>query len=689
MSDVAELPWIRETIGPKRLCRLLDHAVELGNFAASNLYSLADFLAAVPADSAEEAGILIVPLMLALDEGSLAIELNVDALLRRLGDFGPAEELQPWIAAALGKVEAGRFSALVTIATGDAVPRTPIVLWRNRGGSYLYFQKYFLAERDLYRLLRGRLVAPVTPKPIDRLRDAVNDVLMRSPLSVDGKPIASDFDQRTALGLALLRDFVIISGGPGTGKTSIVLNVLRALVRAGLDPERIALAAPTGRAAQRLGDSLRAGLASLGSLDERRGLSPPEMCNRSGLPEGTNPSARQESVDSLLLACAPVTLHQLLQYDPKRNTFRRHEENLIPADVVLVDEASMISVDLMASLLRALAPGAKLLLLGDKDQLPSVDAGAVLGQLVQGLDAAPLTRATCESLRDLVPGMKELVAGGDHWLADAVVFLRTNHRSHPEIRAAAAAVNRQQVGPLEKLPTMPANATAADWQQLGEAGGCLTWPQRHATPAELKAMLSRWMENAYRTPDSAGASLLELLGQDSPDLGRLFRALERTRILTMVRDGPWGCDQINEYLAEWLRRRLGRGRSDRQLFPGVPVLVTRNDLSLGLMNGEVGLTIGGRGGLRVAFARNGRFDEIQPESLPSHERGFAMTVHKSQGSEYEQVLLVLPPTGGRRLLTKELLYTAITRAKKLVILSATPAALRDAVSRRIERDSGE
>ena len=202
-------------------------------------------------------------------------------------------------------------------------------------------------------------------------------------------------------------------------------------------------------------------------------------------------------------------------------------------------------------------------------------------------------------------------------------------------------------------------------------------------------MLSRWMENAYRTPDSAGASLLELLGQDPPDLGRLFRALERTRILTMVREGPWGCDQINEYLAEWLRHRLGRGRSDRQLFPGVPVLVTRNDSSLGLMNGEVGLTIGGRSGLRVAFARNGRFDEIQPESLPSHERGFAMTVHKSQGSEYDQVLLVLPPTGGRRLLTKELLYTAITRARKLVVLSATPAALRDAASRRIERDSGE
>ena len=471
MSDVPELPWIRETIGPKRLCRLLDHAVELGNFAASDLYSLGDFLAAVPADSAEEAGILIVPLMLALDEGSLAIELDVDALLRRLGDFGPVEELRPWIASALGKAEAGRFSALVTIATGDEVPRTPIVLWRNRGRSYLYFQKYFLAERDLYRLLRTRLAAPVTPKPIDRLREAVTDVLLRSPLSVGGKPIASDFDQRTALGLSLLRDFVIISGGPGTGKTSIVLNVLRALVRSGLTPDRIALAAPTGRAAQRLGDSLRGGLASLGELDERRGLSPPESRTdrRNQFPVGINPTARQLGATPIAAPRlrSPVTLHQLLQYDPKRNTFRRHEENPIPADVVLVDEASMVSVDLMASLLRALAPSTKLLLLGDKDQLPSVEAGAVLGQLVEGLDAAPLSGPTCDQLREVVPGMNELVAGGEHWLADAVVFLRTNHRSHPDIRAAAAAVNGQQSGPLEKLPTLGPPATVMSMRRTG------------------------------------------------------------------------------------------------------------------------------------------------------------------------------------------------------------------------------
>ena len=167
---------------------------------------------------------------------SLAVEAELESLLRRLADFGLAEELRPWIESALGKLEAGRFSTLVTVAVGEETPRTPVVLWRNGGRSYLYFQKYLLAERDLYRLLRCRLAAPVAPKPVELLREAVSDVLMRSPLTVAGKPIASDFDQRTAALWTprLLRDFVIISGRARHGQdVDRAGTVLRALVRAG------------------------------------------------------------------------------------------------------------------------------------------------------------------------------------------------------------------------------------------------------------------------------------------------------------------------------------------------------------------------------------------------------------------------------------------------------------------------
>jgi exodeoxyribonuclease V alpha subunit len=170
-------------------------------------------------------------------------------------------------------------------------------------------------------------------------------------------------------------------------------------------------------------------------------------------------------------------------------------------------------------------------------------------------------------------------------------------------------------------------------------------------------------------------------------LACLFCRLERTRLLTMLREGPWGCNEINRYLAQRVGQRLGS--AGRDLFPGAPVLVTRNDSLRGLFNGDVGLALADRsGGVRVAFVRQDRFVSFAADALPPHELGFALTVHKSQGSEYEHVLLLLPPQGGRRLLTKELVYTGVTRARKLAIVCATPEALRSAVSRRVERDMG-
>jgi len=168
---------------------------------------------------------------------------------------------------------------------------------------------------------------------------------------------------------------------------------------------------------------------------------------------------------------------------------------------------------------------------------------------------------------------------------------------------------------------------------------------------------------------------------------QLFRLLGRGRLLTLVREGPWGCVDINRFLAEQLRPRWDR--SGRSLFAGAPVLITRNDHQRQLFNGDVGITLKTPGGgLRVIFARGDGYTALAPEALPAHELGFALTVHKSQGSEYGQVLLILPPEGGRRLLTKEILYTGITRAKQLAIVCSTREVLQYAISRKIERESG-
>jgi exodeoxyribonuclease V alpha subunit len=168
----------------------------------------------------------------------------------------------------------------------------------------------------------------------------------------------------------------------------------------------------------------------------------------------------------------------------------------------------------------------------------------------------------------------------------------------------------------------------------------------------------------------------------------LFTLLDRFRLLTLVRESAFGCNEINEYLEQYLRPRLD-GTARMKLFAGAPVLVTRNDAARGLYNGDVGMTIRDRNGaLSVLFPRSEGCAAFPAESLPAHELGFALTVHKSQGSEYANVMLVLPPSGGRRLLTKELIYTGITRAKSLAVICSTKEALKFAIGRRVVRDSG-
>jgi exodeoxyribonuclease V alpha subunit len=449
--------------------------------------------------------------------------------------------------------------------------------------------------------------------------------------------------------LALSRNLTLISGGPGTGKTSIVLTLLRCVVRGGVSPDRIALAAPTGRAAQRLTEAVRLGLQSL--------------------PQAAG------SPDALLADVAATTLHQLLEYVPSRDHFRKHAENPLEADIVIIDEVSMVGMVLMARLFQALRPEARLILLGDKDQLPSVDAGAVLANLISD-----------------EPGEGSQRQG----VQDALVILQTNHRSEPHIRAVAAAVNRRQVAVLDDLPilTPPAHADAT-WTCLAGEKGVRFLEQTEQTPGELRRLLELWAHHAYLA-GGFRETLAECMKYSEDEehprrqelLGELFRLLDRTRLLTLIREGPWGCVEINRYLDRFLRPRFSKpGRG--VLFPGAPVLVTRNDHARQLYNGDVGLTVGGPGGgLRVAFPRQGSYLTFPADALPPHELGFALTVHKSQGSEYGQVLLVFPPTGGRRLLTKELVYTGLTRARDLAILCATREVLGLAIQRQCVRESG-
>ena len=644
--------------GPE-LMLLLQGALENAFLLRSDFYTMRDWLEIADYRDEEVPHAVLLLMLVALEEGSLCIEVAEPALLRRLVDFVPEPQAIAWARRIEQSLQKPGYPALIGASPLDHKPVIAHTIGPQR---FLYFQKYLRAELDFQRELNLRLeqkpAAFALPWP-----KIVHEVL-------SGQPLRLDADQQLSLGSALLNNLAVISGGPGTGKTSIVLTLLRCLIRGGFAPERIALAAPTGRAAQRLADALRAGLDRLSAAND-----------------ATSPDVKLRDV-------AATTLHQLLGYRPTRNLFSRHRENPVPADVVIVDEVSMVGLVLMARLLQAMAPTTKLILLGDKDQLPSVEAGAVLAQLVPDARFNGVHGECAKQLATIFPDLEFPQVASASPLQDSVVLLQTNHRSQQQIRAAAQAINRQDASIVDRLPALVFHAE----QDLETQAGCWLLEQTIGTANELRGFLTHWAKQMYFRSRLDGPTLAELIDAveipdqvDADSQGRfqqLFTLIDRFRLLTLVRESAWGCDEINGFFELYLRPRLDAD-TRTGLFAGAPVLITRNDSSRGLFNGEVGITLRRReGGLSVLFARQGGCEAFAAESLPPHELGFALTVHKSQGSEYANVMVVVPPKGGKRLLTKELIYTAITRAKSLAVICSAKDVLKFAIGRRIVRESG-
>lgn len=575
----------------------------------------------------------------------------------------------------LSALATGRYSPIAGGA-GDFLP-----LIADRGG--LYFQKHHAAEALAGARLKALLDAPDPAFPPGSLGNVLDTVLDKVPLRLGAAPGAApmEFDagQKAALSLALRKRFAVVSGGPGTGKTSLAANFLRGWIRlreGGPEP-RIRLAAPTGRAAQRLSESIRRSLATLGPDP-----APADACVRD-------------------LECG--TLHSLLRYHPGTGGFFHGAARPLPADLVLVDEASMVDIFLLARLADSLEPGACLVLLGDMDQLPSVEAGSILA--------------------DLAPAG----APADHPLRDNLAVLSRSHRSDAGILDAARRINALDgAGALAGLAA-PMRPDGAQWpiafleggRPVAPGGGCrmLLPPGGEAGAGDAAwragrdAWLESWVDFHYlghaqdpsRFPGrvlaeprraSYEALIRELcgLGLEAPGrdalLAEAFAYLDQARILTFTRKGWHGAAAINRAVGERLMRRWDpRARDAAAGFPGMPVLILENDTAKGLFNGDVGLRLRMEGRDVAWFRRGDGFERHPAAFLPRHEAAFAMTVHKSQGSEYDQVLLVLPEAGNR-LLYKETLYTALTRARRFAAVYGPPAVFLEAAGRRIHRESG-
>ncbi|GGC04131.1 RecBCD enzyme subunit RecD [Marinobacterium zhoushanense] len=550
-------------------------------------------------------------------------------------------------------------SALVQKGAGAA----PLVLEPGTPAR-LYLRRQWRYEVAVAAAIRARLnsdEADSLPAGMSERLDLLFDT-----------PADGEIDwQRLACALAGSSRFAIITGGPGTGKTTTVVRLLALLQSQALDrdaPLRIRLAAPTGKAAARLTESIGRAVSQL--------------------PVGM---ARQ-------IPTEVSTLHRLLGSRPDTRHFRHHADNPLHADLVVIDEASMIDLEMMHALLAALPVRAQLILLGDKDQLASVEAGAVLGDLCLdaewgGYSAATLGRSAGAGAGDLAQWQAVAGRAGDQPLAQHIVMLRHSHRfgEHSGIGRLARGVNNGDLKTVER--------TLGGFPEQLE----LLEPRAEQTPALRALMLSGGrLGREQGAPGYSG--YLQLLRTERPasadyaDVARqewahrLLASFARFRVLCALRKGPWGVEGMNQRIEQVLAD-AGLLQPDQLWYEGRPVMLTRNDYSLGLMNGDIGLCLKvprSEGGevLRVVFPlADGSLKWVLPSRLQSTETVFAMTVHKSQGSEFAHTALVLPP-GPNPVLTRELVYTGITRASDwFTLVLPARARLHEAIATRVHRAS--
>jgi exodeoxyribonuclease V alpha subunit len=526
------------------------------------------------------------------------------------------------------------------------------LIWVKQQAPRLYFHKYYVCETDLKKkLLRflefkeRRILSPINAAYIvEELYSPESTIRIRP----NGPPIVRDRVQMQALIMGLTSRLTIISGGPGTGKTSLMVNLLRGVLRCKMEIDDIVLGAPTGRAAQRMTEAIGSQMATINNLNK---------------------------LDILITRLKGATIHRILKYDPSRHCFHYNTKRLLPVRMIIIDEVSMVDLVMMDHLIKAVDPETtRLIFIGDKDQLPSVEAGAVLA--------------------DLIPQTNSKNRFKDH-----LVILKTVFRSGRKLIHLAEKINSRKVPSITPLDIDQALAD----EQKGWAFVSSIEEKR------LSDILLKWIEKHYLKPyvDSK-KSYIELV-QEAAEftsyeleytkaghllLSAIFAEIEKTRILTLTRVGALGCEMVNALLSRMLIRVVGKKANLHMdvrlgLFPGAQIIIRRNDYAKELFNGDMGVVLMDSDGmLKIYFQRAAIFMGYSIDMLPPFELAFALTVHKSQGSEYERILLLLPDDLEHLLLNKEMLYTAVTRAKRQVVIYGRKEIFEKAITRSVLRQSG-
>ena len=514
------------------------------------------------------------------------------------------------------------------VAPSDAPGSAPLVL---DGGDRLYLHRYFDYERTLaQRLATMRAVRTVDTKSLLAL---FNELFSSSDTN------EPDW-QKIAVALALRQQLLIVSGGPGTGKTTTVASLLACILHTDRD-NRIMLAAPTGKAAARMLEAIR----------DRLGGLPPEL----------RPLIPQQA----------QTIHRLLGMTADGTSVRYHADNPLPLDTLVIDEASMLDLAMAARLFDAVPAGARVILLGDKDQLAAVEAGSVFAEL----SAHRVFSQDCMNDLAALAGSSALpespsTASQTAPLADSVVWLTRNYRFNADSGIGLLASDireRRTQQALHRLCT--GQYPSVCWRDMDDPG--------------LAASCTGFLLERY-------SPYFECVKTAPHDIAKVFATFNRFRILCAVREGPFGVGEINRQIAAAMTKTVSSASGDGSgWFAGKPVMIRRNDYALRLFNGDVGIALpDGTGNLAVWFMKDDKtFRSVSPSRLGIYETSFAMTVHQSQGSEFDEVALLFPEQF-YRVLCRELVYTGITRARDTMTVMAGANVLEQSLQTDSARHSG-
>ena len=520
-------------------------------------------------------------------------------------------------------------------AVGRAGQRRPFIL-DDAGRLYLF--RYWQYENSLAEEILAKAASHTDITDISRFKDGLTRLF---PNDQDHNVLKG---QGLAATVACLKPFCVISGGPGTGKTSLISKILALQAAQRKDTGiRVCLTAPTGKAAARLSEALIGWASKL---------------NTAGFDTAAIPTTAQ-------------TIHRTLGSRWGSSDFRYHATQPLPADLVVVDEASMVDMGLMAKLVRAIPARARLILLGDRHQLASVEPGAVFGDICPEKDAVGISRHLHNAIREItgrVPEAGYAQAANDHPVADSIVTLTHSYRFSATngIGRLAHAVKEGDVAAVTDILEHPGNEPAVTWI--------------HGDADALPRVLADHLLEGFRG----------YLTTSTPE--KALEMFNRFRVLCATMAGPRGVTALNDLAFRVLQVNGLIPPGNDIWYPGRPILITRNDYHLNLFNGDLGIVctepLMGHRHYRTCFpGPSGSVRRIATRMISSHETAFAMTVHKSQGSECDAVLVILPGQDSP-LLTRELLYTAVTRARKHVILCGERHILAAALRRRVERSSG-